>query len=75
MQNRIKPELDRLRSTWCDLPDYIYTEKYEQALTEWIMKHVVNGRTDIETLILYALHHETGDKLPYFPFDRSINYG
>ena len=75
MQNRIKRDLDDRRNTWHDLPRYVYTEKYEQALTEWIMKHVANGRTDIETLILYALHHETGDKLPYFPFDRSINYG
>lgn len=71
MQNRIKQELDRLRITWCDLPDYIYTDEYEKALTEWIMTAVANGRTDIETLILYALHHETGG-LPYFPFDRTV---
>lgn len=59
-------ELNKARSAWIDLPGYVYTEKYEIVLTEWIQKAVDHGRTDIKTLVLYALHHETGDKLSYF---------
>jgi hypothetical protein len=66
-----KTSLTEKRNAWCDLPAYVYTKEYEIALMEWLEKHVANGRTDIDTLVLYALHHETGDKMPYFEFDRS----
>jgi hypothetical protein len=65
-----KIELTKARTTWLDLPLYVYSADYEKALLEWISKHIENGRTDISTLILYCLHHEVGDKMPYFPFNR-----
>ena len=70
METTVRKELDKARNTWFDLPRYIYTDEYEKALDEWIGKAVANGRKDIKTLVLYALHHETGDKMPYFEFNR-----
>ena len=66
----VKTSLNRIRRTWLDIPEYVRTDAYKTALTEWIGKHVANGREGIETLVLYALHHETGNKLPYFEFNR-----
>ena len=67
----IQKELNKARSTWHDLPMYAYTDDYEKDLTEWVNIAVAKGRRDIPTLVLYALHHETGTgKLPYFPFNR-----
>ncbi len=71
-EKAVHVELQKARDTWYDLPKWVYTDEYEKALTEWIEKHVANGRTDIDTLVLYTLHHETGDKMPYFPFDRKV---
>ena len=71
LTSRAKTELKKDRDTWNDLPLYVYTDEYEAALLEWLDKHLANGRTDVETLILYALHHETAVRNPYFPFERS----
>lgn len=65
-------ELEKARGTWNDLPRYVYSDEYETALIAWVDTAVKNGREDINTLILYALDHETGGKRPYFDFDRSF---
>lgn len=70
IKNRVHEELRRARGTWCDLPEYVYTDEYEMALLNWVKKHVAAGRTDIDTLVVYALHHETDNNRPYFPFNR-----
>ena len=70
MKNTVNKELNKARNTWKDLPPYVYTLEYEKALTEWIEKIVEAGRKDIRHLVVYALDHETGDKMPYFPFNR-----
>ena len=66
-----KDQLDYIRSAWIDLPGYVHSDEYENALMNWIKKHIENGRTDVIPLVTYALHHETGDRKPYFPFERS----
>ena len=70
---RLKAEMQKAVDTWVDLPPYVNTEEYEKALMDWINKHIENGRTDIGTLVVYALHHETGDRKPYFPFNRGVS--
>lgn len=67
-----KTKLKDIRETWSDLPAYVHTYAYEVALLYWIKKHVSAGRTDIETLIIYALHHEAEGREPYFEFNRSV---
>jgi hypothetical protein len=67
----VQKELNKARTTWHDLPKYAYSDNYEKSLTEWVNLAVSKGRKDIGTLVLYALHHETGTgKMPYFPFNR-----
>lgn len=63
-------KFEDIKGTWVDLPDYVYTDEYEKALFGWLQKHMELGREDVEFLICMALHHETGNRLPYFEFDR-----
>ncbi len=64
--------LNNARATWCDLPKYVYSKEYEEALfSQYLEKRVAAGQTDVERDIIFALDHETGDKCPYFEFDRS----
>jgi len=70
-ESTAKNELNKARHTWCDLPQYVNTDAYEAALFGWIGQCIDHGRTDIKNLVLYALDHETGDKEPYFPFNRN----
>lgn len=67
---RAQAELVKIRATWLDLPAYVCSKAYQAALLKWVQRCIDAGRTDVEKLVLYALHHETGDRMPYFPFPR-----
>lgn len=69
-KTRVKTSLNRIRSTWKDIPEYVRTDEYEAALTKWINNCVARGRDDIEILVMYALDHEYQRKMPYFEFNR-----
>lgn len=73
LSDRVTEELTEIRATWRDLPVYVHTEAYQTALLEWVQKHIDVGRTDVESLVLWALHHETGGRMPYFTFPRGAN--
>ncbi|MDI7818486.1 hypothetical protein GSQ54_16150 [Clostridioides difficile] len=54
---------------WNDLPSYIYSIEYSEALEEWLIKKRKAGRLTREC-VLKMLEHETGNKKPYFEFTR-----
>lgn len=72
--NIVYEELKKARETWRDLPSYVYSSQYYIALLEWIRKCVEHGITNIKTLVLWALHHETEGREPYFEFNRKGKY-
>lgn len=57
-------------ANWIDLPKYVYTEKYKAAFIEFIKPRLERENINIENLVLMTLDHETGNKMPYFEFDR-----
>lgn len=61
-----KAELEDCRKTWIDLPAYCYTDEYEKALLAFCARRTY---AKARNLIIQTLHHETGDRLPYFDFD------
>lgn len=67
---KAREEYRKALATWNDLPAYVRTEAYYHAFMAWIWKAIDAGREDMETLVLYALDHETGGKQPYFDFPR-----
>lgn len=56
--------------TWLDLPEYVYSEEYKKAMVSFVEKRKAAGHKVDSYLIISILHHETGDRLPYFEFDR-----
>lgn len=56
--------------TWIDLPRYVYTEEYKSAFVEFIKPRLERENVEIVNLVYMILEHETGDKRPYFEFDR-----
>ena len=56
--------------TWIDLPNYVYTDKYKEAFIKFIKTRLERKNISIEGLVLMTLDHETGNKMPYFEFDR-----
>lgn len=70
LTRRARAEYHKALHTWCDLPDYAYRREYEAALMEWIGREIEAGRDNMELLIVMALDHETGNKVPYFDFQR-----
>ena len=58
---------------WIDLPDYVGTTEYRDALMTWVGKKIDAGNDDMSYLIVMTLHHETGGRQPYFNFPREAN--
>jgi len=56
--------------TWNDLPSYVYSEEYKKAFMNFAKITMDMGRNIGERFVVMTLHHETGDRLPYFDFDR-----
>ncbi|MFT9055560.1 MAG: hypothetical protein ABF449_02895 [Ethanoligenens sp.] len=65
---KAKAQFEECKKEWGDLPEYVYGEKYKQALLDWVKSHVDNGRKDVDYLVIMALHHETEDRVSYFKF-------
>ena len=62
-------KLIEVRKTWPDLPKHVYTEAYESAILAYVALCVRYGHTEIESLVISILHHETGGREPYFRLD------
>lgn len=68
--NMLMKKFDECLKTWNDLPSYVYTEEYKEAFKKFIKNKVEIGQTVDESIVVMTLHHETGNKLPYFKFRR-----
>lgn len=64
---------DECLITWGDLPGYVYTEEYKKAFIEFVERKQEAGSELKSNLAIMILHHETGNKHPYFEFDRNID--
>lgn len=68
--SKIMKKFDECLETWNDLPGYVYTEEYRKAFKKFIQKKVDVGQTVDELIVVMTLHHETGNRMPYFEFGR-----
>lgn len=57
---------------WIDLEEYIYSLEYRQAFIDFILPRLkrIDTYAELENLVTMTLHHKTGDRRPYFEFDR-----
>ena len=62
---------------WVDLPQYVYTEEYKNEFLKFIDSRInINTSEDkVKYLVYMTLDHETGNKNPYFKFDRGCHDG
>lgn len=75
MEEKIKWALvvyDDCLAKWIDLPNYVYTDKYKEAFINFIKQRLERENVNIEGLVLMTLDHETGNKMPYFEFNREL---
>lgn len=63
-------EFEKCLNTWIDLPKYVYTPEYKKAFLKFVEKKKKEGFEIDRTIVVMTLHHETGDKMPYFEFNR-----
>lgn len=70
---QLMKQFDECLNTWVDLPKYVYTEKYRKAFMEFARNKQELGQSLKPTLAVMTLHHETGNKCPYFEFDRNMD--
>ncbi|HBG7747383.1 hypothetical protein RYE13_17785 [Clostridioides difficile] len=54
---------------WNDLPNYVYSNEYKEAFTKCIIEKSKNNKLTKE-YVLKLIDHETGNKRPYFEFER-----
>jgi hypothetical protein len=64
-------KFQQAKDTWIDLPEYVYSEEYKKAFMFWIKENIDHGKDDMDQLVIWALHHETGNRQPYFEFQRA----
>lgn len=69
--NKLIEKFEECLDTWVDLPDYVYTDEYKNAFIEFAKKKIEVGQVVEPSLAVMVLHHETGDRFPYFKFDRN----
>lgn len=65
-------KFEKCLEEWIDLEEYIYSLEYRQAFIDFALPKLttIDAKTDLENLVIMTLHHETGDRKPYFEFDR-----
>jgi len=67
---QLMEKFDEILDTWQDLPEYVYSDEYRDAFIKFTKKKIAVGQEIKPLLAVMVLHHETGERLPYFDFNR-----